>query len=76
MTDTHDTEAKLVTAVAENARLREALAFYADKDNHKMRREPSYRDRFSQNIKPGRPKLGRVAEDKGKRARAALGLGA
>lgn len=49
----------------------EALDFYANKDNHKMRREPSYRDRFSQNMKPGRPKLGRVSEDKGKRARAA-----
>jgi hypothetical protein len=57
---------------AENARLRAALEFYANKNNYKMRREPSYRDRFSQNMKPGKSKLGRVSEDKGKRARAAL----
>ena len=64
--------ARLNDLERENARLRAALEFYANKDNHKMRREPSYRDRFSQNMKPGKPKLGRVSEDKGKRARAAL----
>ncbi len=63
---------RLTELERKNARMRAALEFYANKDNHKMRREPSYRDRFSQNMKPGRPKLGRVSEDKGKQARAAL----
>lgn len=72
--DLIDTVVARATAMPSRELLREALGaldFYANKDNHKMRREPSYRDRFSQNMKPGRPKLGRVSEDKGKRARAA-----
>jgi hypothetical protein len=70
-----DAATAIAALVAERDRYKDALAFYADKNNHKMRREPSYRDRFSQNMKPGKPKLGRVSEDKGKRARAALAQG-
>lgn len=73
---THDTIRAAASMLRDMSKrekaLREALSFYANKDNHKMRRERSYRDRFSQNMKPGRPKLSRVSEDKGRRAAKAL----
>ena len=48
-----------------------ALAWYADRQNHKSTRE-RYVDRFSGNLRLGRLKLSKVHNDKGARARAAL----